>query len=105
MNENKQWPLMVNALSAVMCFAMCGCATTSRDWKDAKCSGTSVAYEQFLERHFDAREAKAKNTDDGWIESVQQHIECKEVVDAAAQLQTHALYTQGYVIPWRERRC
>lgn len=242
MNENKQWPLMVNTLSAVMCFAMCGCATTSRDWKDAKCSGTIVAYEQFLERHPEAREAaearsrlmelraaqdwqkatsidsiiayqdylakypsskgssqakqqlerleeerdwqaaktadsigtyrefvskystskyraqanqqleqmeadrdwqsakasntiagysgfvskhpdsiftkeaigkykeleaqrdwqeaKAKNTEDGWIEFIQQHIECKEVVDAAANLQTHALYAQGYIIPW-----
>ncbi len=43
----------------VLCinFALCGCATTKRDWETARYQGTITAYEQFLQNHPSAEQA------------------------------------------------
>jgi len=41
-------------LTSVVVLALCGCATTTRDWEEANRQGTIEAYEQFLKVHPDA---------------------------------------------------
>lgn len=62
-----------NTLSMLICFGICGCSTTNRDWEAANRSATIAAYEQFLERHPNARQggdARQKvaqlHADDDW---------------------------------------
>lgn len=44
-------------LTWVVVLALCGCATTKRDWQEASRQGTVEAYEQFLRDHPDAEQS------------------------------------------------
>lgn len=97
---------MKSVLIACVVLTICGCATTKRDWQEANRQGTIMAYEQFLQKHPDAKQASmakrrlaklrekedwekadSMNTISGYNEFIDKHPQSKNVHQAKTKLE------------------
>jgi hypothetical protein len=54
----QKWVVLNGLTISIILIVLCGCATTQRDWKEASQKGTIAAYQQFVDRHPEGREAE-----------------------------------------------